>query len=114
LLRLLSFGVDATRDAPPPPTDVDCPGELWMLMRSNAGHSHVDLAENVNAVFRVHRGATPPDDASVSVPYRGDWFWLDAKDQTARQVFALVRDLFDLQVSSGGQTQPVLTVPVGR
>ena len=27
---------------------------------------------------------------------------------------AAVRDLFDLQVSSGGQTQPVLTVPVGR
>ena len=114
LLRLLSFGVDATHDAPPPPTDVDCPGELWMLMRANAGQPNVDLAESVNAVFRVQRGAIPPDDASVSVPYRGEWFWLDAKDQTARQVFALVRDLFDLQVSSGGQTQPVLTVPVGR
>jgi hypothetical protein len=114
LLRLLSFGVDATHDAPPPPTDVDCPGELWMLMRANAGQPNVDLAESVNAVFRVHRGAIPPDDASVSVPYRGEWFWLDAKDRTARQVFALVRDLFDLQVSSGGQTQPVLTVPVGR
>jgi hypothetical protein len=85
-----------------------------MLMRANAGQPNVDLAESVNAVFRVQRGAIPPDDASVSVPYRGEWFWLDAKDQTARQVFALVRDLFDLQVSSGGQTQPVLTVPVGR
>ena len=114
LLRLLSFGVDTRRDAPPPSQDVDCPGELWTLMRKNAGAEAVDLSTNVNAVFRVQRGDAPPPDASVSVPYRGEWFWLDAKDETARQVFALVRDLFDLQVSSGGQTQPVLTVPVGR
>jgi hypothetical protein len=68
----------------------------------------------VNAVFRVQRGTSVPADAPVSVFYRGDWFWIDAKDVTARKVFALVRDLFDLQVKSGSDTQPVLTVPVGR
>jgi hypothetical protein len=29
-------------------------------------------------------------------------------------VFALVRDLYDLQVKSGNETTPVLTIPVGR
>ena len=114
LLRLLSFGVDRERNAPPPPSDVDAPGELWSLMGRNAGENAIDLSPYVNAVFRVQRGASAPADAPVSVFYRGDWFWIDAKDSTARKVFALVRDLFDLQVKSGSDTQPVLTVPVGR
>jgi hypothetical protein len=114
LLRLLSFGVDRERNAPPPPSDVDAPGELWSLMGANAGENAIDLSPYVNAVFRVQRGGSVPSDAPVSVLYRGDWFWIDAKDTTARKVFALVRDLFDLQVKSGSDTQPVLTVPVGR
>ena len=114
LLRLLSFGVDRERNAPPPPSDVDAPEELWGLMGANAGDNAIDLSPYVNAVFRVQRGASAPADAPVSVFYRGDWFWIDAKDTTARKVFALVRDLFDLQVKSGSDTQPVLTVPVGR
>jgi hypothetical protein len=114
LLRLLSFGVDRARDLPPPPSDVDSPGELWNLMIANAGDKAIDLSPYVNSVFRVQRGGQPPADAAVSVLYRGDWYWIDAKDTTARKVFALVRDLFDLQVKSGSDTQPVLTVPVGR
>jgi hypothetical protein len=62
----------------------------------------------------VQRGASAPSDAAVSVFYRGDWYWIDTRDITARRVFALVRDLFDLQVKAGSETQPVLTVPVGR
>ena len=114
LLRLLSFGVDRERHAPPPPDNVDAPGELWRLMVANTGDGAVDLSPHVNAVFRVQRGGAAPDDAPVKVFHRGDWYWIDAQDQTARKVFALVRDLFDLQVKSGGETQPVLTVPVGR
>jgi len=114
LLRLLSFGVDPKREAPPPPADVDTPGELWKLMLANSGEKAVDLSPYVNAVFRVQRGASAPDDAPVSVFYRGDWYWIDSSDITARRVFALVRDLFDLQVKAGAETQPVLTVPVGR
>ena len=114
LLRLLSFGVDATRDAPAPPADIDSPDELWTMMIANSGEKAVDLSPFVNAVFRVQRGASAPSDAPVSVFYRGDWYWISSSDQTARRVFALVRDLFDLQVKAGAETQPVLTVPVGR
>lgn len=114
LLRLISFGVDTTRDAPPPPTNVDSPDELWKLMIAKSGDKAVDLSHHVNAVFRVHRGASAPVDAAVSVFYQGDCYWISSSDRTARRVFALVRDLFDLQVKAGGETQPVLTVPVGR
>jgi hypothetical protein len=68
----------------------------------------------VNAVFRVHRGARAPSDATVSVAFRGQQFWIEASDRTTKEVFALVRDLYDLQVKSGNETTPVLTIPVGR
>ncbi|MBM4007153.1 MAG: hypothetical protein FJ292_06260 [Planctomycetes bacterium] len=114
LLRLLSFGVDTARDAPPPPTDVDSPEELWKLMIENSGDNAVDLSQYVDAVFRVHRSTSEPAEAAVSVFYQGDCYWISSRDTTARRVFALVRDLFDLQVEAKSETSPVLTVPVGR
>ena len=68
----------------------------------------------MNAVFRVHRGAKAPNDATVSVAFRGESFWIESKDITSKEVFALARDLYDLQVKSGNEATPVLTIPVGR
>ncbi len=112
LMRLMSFGVDSVANAPPPQENVDTPEELWNLL--SATTTATDLSHNVNAVFRVHRGATAPSDATVSVAFRGQQFWIEASDRTTKEVFALVRDLYDLQVKSGNETTPVLTIPVGR
>jgi hypothetical protein len=113
IMRLMSFGVDPVVDAPPPSADVDCPAELWAHLKLSSEQPTSDVARNVNAVFRVHRTLSLPAEAIVSVKHRGQWFWISRDDITARQVFALVRDLFDLQVKSGAEAQPVLTVPVG-
>jgi hypothetical protein len=113
IMRLMSFGVDPVVGAPPPPADVDCPAELWARLKSSDQFADQDIAKNVNAVFRVHRSRSLPAEAIVSVKHRGEWFWISRGDLTARQVFALARDLFDLQVKSGAEAQPVLTVPVG-
>jgi hypothetical protein len=112
LMRLMSFGVDSVANAPPPQENVDTPEELWNLL--SAINTTNDLSRNVNAVFRVHRGARAPSDATVSVAFRGQQFWIEASDRTTKEVFALVRDLYDLQVKSGNETTPVLTIPVGR
>ena len=112
LMRLMSFGVDSVANAPPPQENVDTPEELWNLL--SATTTATDLSHNVNAVFRVHRGARAPSDATVSVAFRGQQFWIEASDRTTKEVFALVRDLYDLQVKSGNETTPVLTIPVGR
>ena len=112
LMRLMSFGVDSVANAPPPQENVDTPKELWNLL--SATTTTTDLSHNVNAVFRVHRGARAPSDATVSVAFRGQQFWIEASDRTSKEVFALVRDLYDLQVKSGNETTPVLTIPVGR
>ena len=112
LMQLMSFGVDRVANAPPPQENVDTPKELWNLL--SATTTTTDLSHNVNAVFRVHRGARAPSDATVSVAFRGQQFWIEASDRTTKEVFALVRDLYDLQVKSGNETTPVLTIPVGR
>ena len=112
LMQLMSFGVDSVANAPPPQENVDTPEELWNLL--SATTKATDLSHNVNAVFRVHRGARVPSDATVSVAFRGQQFWIEASDRTSKEVFALVRDLYDLQVKSGNETTPVLTIPVGR
>ena len=112
LMQLMSFGVDRVANAPPPQENVDTPKELWNLL--SATTTTTDLSHNVNAVFRVHRGARAPSDATVSVAFRGQQFWIEASDRTSKEVFALVRDLYDLQVKSGNEATPVLTIPVGR
>ena len=112
LMRLMSFGVDRVANAPPPQENVDTPEELWNLL--SATTKATDLSHNVNAVFRVHRGSRVPSDATVSVAFRGQQFWIEASDRNSKEVFALVRDLYDLQVKSGNETTPVLTIPVGR
>jgi hypothetical protein len=48
------------------------------------------------------------------VQYHGDYFWIDPEDRTSVQVFSLVRDLFDLQVTAGTDLKPVLTIPVSH
>jgi len=114
MMRMLSFGVDNTPNAPPPPAEVDDPSELWSILIANSDESTDDLSTYVDAVFRVRRGERAPANASVAVSYRGEWFWIESSDKVSRQMFAMVRDMFDLQVSAGVQTQPLLTVPVGR
>jgi hypothetical protein len=64
----------------------------------------------------VHSGRTAfaPAASEVSVQFNGDWYWIASGDRASKQIFSLVRDLFDLQVKTVSEQGPVLTVPVGR
>ena len=112
LMRLMSYGVDHVANAPPPQEHLDTPEEFWNLI--STVNTTTDLRRHVNAVFRVHRGGSAPSDAAISVAFRGQYFWIEAGDETSKEVFALTRDLYDLQVKSGNEATPVLTIPVGR
>jgi hypothetical protein len=110
-LQLLSMGVDEAPNAPPPSEDVDTGTELFARMtRIQKGE---DLSRYVRAVFRVHCGDTKPANALVSVHDGQRWYWIDSTDKTSRCVFAMVRDMYDLQVTAEGQSTPILTLPVG-
>jgi hypothetical protein len=110
-LHLLSMGVDPSEDMEPPSPDIDTEEELYARMATVVGHQ--DLSAYVRAVFRVHCTYMEPKDALVSVHDGGDWYWIDRADYTSRILFAMVRDMYDLQVTADTQISPVLTLPVG-
>jgi hypothetical protein len=113
LMRLMSYGVDAEAGAPSPSPNVDSPTELWKHMQQ-VNFANYNAAHDVRAVFRIHRDTSMPDDSTVQVPFDGDWYWINDKDVTSKAIFALVTDLYNLQVKSDNSIAPVLTIPVGR
>jgi len=110
-LQLLSMGVDQSPNAPGPKNDIDSGEELYRLM---AGvRPDLDLSPYITAVFRVRCGPSKPDDALVAVRDGRYWYWIDREDRSSRTLFAMVRDMYDLQVTSESQSSPILTLPVG-
>jgi len=60
--------------------------------------------------FRVHSGKDKPEQAFVSVPYEGLWFWVDRRDIVSKTTLSAVTILFNfLEVDS--KASPVLTIP---
>lgn len=112
VLRLLSFGVDPRVDAPPPSPQLDSQTEAWQALRDD-GQAR-DLREKVRAVFRIHWSKRPPEHSELMVRFHGEYFWIDPRDRNSVQVFSLIRDLFDLQVTAGNEVRPVLTIPVSH
>jgi hypothetical protein len=110
-LQLLSMGVDASPDTPPPTPDVDTEDELYARMAQVKAFD--DLSPYVPAVFRVRCGERKPSDPLVSAHDGRYWYWIDRNDHTSRILFAMVRDMYDLQVTGDNQAGPVLTLPVG-
>ena len=111
VMRLLSMGVDSDVDGPPPPVFLDTAEELFSKMANAPDGS--DLTENMDAIFRVHCTSARPKEALVSVLYRDQWYWIDENDFTSRCIFAMTRDMYDLQVKNEVLNAPVLTLPVG-
>jgi len=113
LMRLMSYGVDAQTESPDPNPDIDTPEELWQHMQS-VDFSTYNTAHDVRSIFRIHRDESMPSGASIMVESDGDWYSILDKDKTSKSIFALVTDLYNLQVKSDNSIAPVLTIPVGR
>lgn len=113
LMRLMSHGVDAEVEAADPSPDVNTPEELWKHMQ-HVEYSTYDARHDIRSVFRIHRNTSMSDEASVEVMCDGDWYSIREKDITSKAIFALVTDLYNLQVKSENNIAPVLTIPVGR
>jgi hypothetical protein len=71
----------------------------------------------VGEQLRVHYSGNKPGQASVAVPYRDGWFYIDEKDQTTKQFFRLLTTLLSVNIAEStgkASAAPVLTVPVSR
>ena len=110
-LQLLAMGVDPGPGTPDPDADIDTEAELFARMAATSTHD--DLSIYVRALFRVRCGNSRPASSLVCVSDGNRWYWIDAADKTSRGIFAMVRDMYDLQVTAEGQAGPILTLPVG-
>jgi hypothetical protein len=68
-----------------------------------------------NRFIKIRSSKSRPKNAVVEVPFRGWWFYVDAADTRSKQSFRLIKFLIRLRLDleSGQQQVPVLTIPVG-
>jgi len=63
--------------------------------------------------MRIRSSNGRPAAGSVSVEYRGHWFYIDDSDLSSKSTFSLLGQLFALQAGGGKAISPVLTLPIG-
>ena len=65
-------------------------------------------------LITIRSSRQPPEDAVVSVPFRGWWFYIDSTDSRSKESFRVIKLLVTIRLNTEGKQQtPVLTVPVG-
>ncbi|NIQ01960.1 MAG: hypothetical protein GWM98_17440, partial [Nitrospinaceae bacterium] len=72
-----------------------------------------DWDEVTGDVLKVRSSGDRPGRASISVYYRGTWFYLDDADLNSKSTFSLLGQIFSLQSGEAKDRAPLLTLPVG-
>ena len=62
-------------------------------------------------LLRVRSGPKEPDGAFVSVPYEGQWFWIDNDDWRSKRTFSSILFLFTVANAGSSHSLPTLTIP---
>ncbi len=63
--------------------------------------------------FSIKHSKHKPDNAVVSVPYRGYWFYIDDRDVNSKRTLVLLDQISESQVEIGGAEKlPTLTLPL--
>lgn len=63
--------------------------------------------------FVIYSSKELPENAYISVPYRGYWFYIADDDLQTKSSFLLIQQLFSLQAGQSEAKGPTLTLPVG-
>jgi hypothetical protein len=64
------------------------------------------------SVFKIRSSDSFPQNAYLSIPYRGAWFYIADNDLQSKSTFMLLMQLFDLQAGQSKFSGPTLTLPV--
>ena len=72
-----------------------------------------ELPSGLSHLMRIASSEREPDDAFVSVKYRGRWFWIDDCDPLSRGMLSFLMVLFSLAETGGPAAVPVVTIPAG-
>ncbi len=72
-----------------------------------------DWKEMMEYIFSVKSSKTPPDDASVSVFYRGSHFYIADDDLDSKSTFLLLTQLISMNVAQA-TAAPALSFSFGK
>jgi len=79
----------------------------------NQNGSEFDWSKTAGGrLFHIRQSKRQPDMAFVSIPYRGQWFYLADNDLESKSTFMLLSQLFRLQAGAAKAAGPTLTLPV--
>lgn len=97
--------------------NVDTPKEHkeagLVTVTKNRDGSEFDWAKTAaGSLFHIRQSDTQPDMAFVTIPYRGQWFYLADNDLESKSTFMLLIQLFRLQAGAAKSGGPTLTLPV--
>jgi len=65
-------------------------------------------------LMEIRSAKKRPQNADITVYYRGSWFYIDDSDLTSKSTFSLLMQLFALQAGEIKGTGPILTLPVTK
>lgn len=72
-----------------------------------------DAVVGYNVPIKIHSGKERPENAFISVPYSGHWFWIDNRDHPSKTLFSFLMIIFSLTDTGPSKGQPLLTIPAG-
>tara|TARA_Y100000022_G_scaffold185418_1_gene181199 strand:- start:92 stop:1210 length:1119 start_codon:yes stop_codon:yes gene_type:complete len=83
------------------------------ITKNNSGEIF-DWNNVLSGLFTVYSSKDKPDSASVSVQYRGNWFYIKDNDMQSKYTLMLLNQISALQSGVIEKVGPVLTIPVSQ
>ena len=62
--------------------------------------------------FHVQTSSTKPNNASIAIQYRNNWFYISENDLKSKATFLLLQVLMGMQSGTSSNGTPVLTIPI--
>jgi hypothetical protein len=81
--------------------------------RGDGANEVFDWSGVLGGLIRVKSQKVRPAHAFVATKYRGYWFYIDDDDLTSKSTFALILELYGLELAGGVGPGPIVTVPIG-
>ena len=93
--------------------EVQVPARDIELGKSSANHPQ-DLQSSTGAEnwLVIKSSDSKPSDSSLSIQYKGHWFYIENTDLQSRETFSMLTALFAVVGGTVPGAHPVLTLPV--
>lgn len=85
-----------------------------VTVSKDAAGNRFDWREVTGDLMEIRSAKGRPNNAYMTVYYRGSWFYIDDSDLTSKSTFSLMMQLFALQAGEIKGTGPILTLPVTK